>query len=990
MKTQISKDNFDPEKRYSGVYQQQGRMLTDADWNELVDIIRHHLEEALLDVVGSGAPRERGFWFELIHALPEDEPRLKPGYLYVDGIQGRVLPDDQVSDKSTFFRFQQQLDFPKSPALPETDGSYIFFADLWERPLTALEDSGLLDPGLHGADTCTRTRTVTQIKWCRKDQEAQLTAAPAKGNAPLTLALRMEAAATDPCDPCAAEVVLDERVGNYLFRVEVHSAELDRDGNLVRLTLKWSRENGAEQYPADDVPPDFKEDHWVYEFFNNTSELHSGWNPVGTHSFPDRPELEPKGFPDNPDISFSDYPWVRRWDGYCILEKSGSDWKFVKGKDKADKLTIAGNPDDTGHGSVHLDNDRLKVFLEHLELELTLKDKIFVAGDYWMARVREAVDHSGDEVLSAKPPAGIKHHYLKLCEARRTMLARRRWSLVPLPGEERRQFAFPPLTDLNAREVGYTVPACAGPAPTVNSLLKDALGAAWPDSDDNNPSVRDILDTLLCHADAGTIPFRSSCDNGLYPADIRTIDDALQALCNIRAAHVGYRGSAACDFLNQPDINTVQDALDALCSRPSGGGCRVVVAPEDMLDEVIHKLLQEGKNDICLCLLPGSHDLQDGIEIVNSNGRMTLDITGCGHGTRLLLRDKPLQFSGIDTVNIRNLNILGSAPLQEVFVFKECGKIIMQFVQLSAIIDAGGALGFINNAESFILEKSLFVPAYEESFKIPSLMFEIHEGLFDLFSRPSPLEFYEMLPKVTSSIMEMDQDRKEKLAEDIIQRMDEIDYQFSERERRSYQEFCDCIISEESNLAKTGLKTDNIRTEAVRVNGGTALVMKDGPADITLTGNDLAGDVSFYGRPGADPLSQTELKQLNDMVAEGAVTFSSTGATLHAGENLVTRFNAGADMTMKIRKILDEGNGILKGVVHNAFIRENELTGVHNEFIFKNLHLTSNSFESRFIGAGEAICDSAIYIGNRGGGDTVLLDITHRSEKTANLGLNIS
>ena len=53
MKTEISRDSHQPEKRYSGVYQQQGRMLTDADWNELVEIRKARLNAALRGVVGS-------------------------------------------------------------------------------------------------------------------------------------------------------------------------------------------------------------------------------------------------------------------------------------------------------------------------------------------------------------------------------------------------------------------------------------------------------------------------------------------------------------------------------------------------------------------------------------------------------------------------------------------------------------------------------------------------------------------------------------------------------------------------------------------------------------------------------------------------------------------------------------------------------------------------------------------------------------------------
>ncbi len=69
MKTEISRNSHQAKKRYSGVYQQQGRMLTDADWNELVDVFKEQLDDALKDVVGTvdengessrgGIPRHR-------------------------------------------------------------------------------------------------------------------------------------------------------------------------------------------------------------------------------------------------------------------------------------------------------------------------------------------------------------------------------------------------------------------------------------------------------------------------------------------------------------------------------------------------------------------------------------------------------------------------------------------------------------------------------------------------------------------------------------------------------------------------------------------------------------------------------------------------------------------------------------------------------------------------------------------------------------------
>ncbi|MCG8421113.1 MAG: DUF6519 domain-containing protein [Proteobacteria bacterium] len=55
MKAQISRLSQQLRRRYSGVYQQQGRMLTDADWNELMDIVKQHVAAVVADIVGKSA-----------------------------------------------------------------------------------------------------------------------------------------------------------------------------------------------------------------------------------------------------------------------------------------------------------------------------------------------------------------------------------------------------------------------------------------------------------------------------------------------------------------------------------------------------------------------------------------------------------------------------------------------------------------------------------------------------------------------------------------------------------------------------------------------------------------------------------------------------------------------------------------------------------------------------------------------------------------------
>ena len=59
MQGDLSRDTFDPRAHYTAVRLQQGRVLTDADFNEQGDITRHRHEHLARDVIGaSGAPAE--------------------------------------------------------------------------------------------------------------------------------------------------------------------------------------------------------------------------------------------------------------------------------------------------------------------------------------------------------------------------------------------------------------------------------------------------------------------------------------------------------------------------------------------------------------------------------------------------------------------------------------------------------------------------------------------------------------------------------------------------------------------------------------------------------------------------------------------------------------------------------------------------------------------------------------------------------------------
>lgn len=531
MKTQLSQDSFRRAKRFSGVYQQQGRMLTDADWNELVDILKHRVREAMSDVIGSGSPGSGG----LVNTVLGAEG-LRWGRVYVDGIVAEVR-SGPTATSAVNFGYDEQEDFPEPGVLPTVP--YVLYADVWERPVTSLEDPVLRDPGLHGADTCTRTQTMAQVKWSTATDPDDRDLNPQCGDAVVNLTERTTTSAAAADDPCGQEVTLDDRSGNYLFRLEVH--HVDGPANApTRVVLKWSSENGAEQHAVGTEPVDFASGDWRYEYYDDTTEKHLGVHLDRADDFPQRNDLQ-----DDLDSSRAarEPSYVRRWDGSCELAPAGGGGTVVgkhRGTDLAE-LSATAAEESAGVAAWKIDSGSLQLFIGTLKLELAFEGKRFVAGDYWLARVREHAT-AGERVrMAAVEPVGIIHHYLKLG-------AVDDGTFTAYTDAERRRHGFPPLTDLTARDVGYdsagqearwqdildaeaalplnvqdaldrlvagiessdigyTLPGCPeGHSQTTLELL--ATVPDWPDLDaDGHVTVKDVLHALLCHLDSGRIPY---------------------------------------------------------------------------------------------------------------------------------------------------------------------------------------------------------------------------------------------------------------------------------------------------------------------------------------------------------------------------------------------------------------------------------------------------------------------------------------------------
>jgi len=165
------------EKGFIKVLLQQGRVLTDADWNELVDIQELHDTKSLRDIMGqNGIPMEQQDSFKV---TPLDGNRyvIKKGRIYVDGILVENFSDVEAAFQpylpSVTDTTEIGVENRKSEAIPVEKGIYLAYLDVWHRHITYNEDPEILESALGGPDTTTRMQVVWQVKLHKLDDKEE-------------------------------------------------------------------------------------------------------------------------------------------------------------------------------------------------------------------------------------------------------------------------------------------------------------------------------------------------------------------------------------------------------------------------------------------------------------------------------------------------------------------------------------------------------------------------------------------------------------------------------------------------------------------------------------------------------------------------------------------------------------------------------------------------------------------------------------------------
>lgn len=501
MSGDYSRWSFDPWRHFGAVLMQQGRVHTDADWNEWVATVMRRVQADSLDTL------ERVFVSEetpdAFHiAATGGAVTIGPGRIYVDGLLVENHGGEPIAwdPRLEELRGQGPTDYaaqpwyPDAPALP-TSGTFLLYLKAWRRELTSIEEPGLIEPAL-GVDTTTRLQTVWQVKAlpvadggggggatvdCETDLDTVAGFTGAEPGAAGRLTTATADVAGDP-DPCLVPVGGGYKgLENQLYRVEIHDGGDLAGGN--RATFKWSRDNATVASRVTEIPTldriivesvgrdsmlRFANDDWV--------EITDDWRELNDLPGEMRRIRTPNGVDDATRTIVLTVPLpagmfpvdgqgrtlptrntrVRRWDqARRVLEAGGG---LHVDLDAAGSVGVI--PVVTGATSVLLEHGIVVTF------DLEGAGGVFRTGDHWLFAARTA--DASVEILDGAPPRGLHAHYAKL-------------ATVTLPDDETdlRECPPPPDTDEGGCECDacVTVQEHASGARTIQDAIDSVVAA---------------------------------------------------------------------------------------------------------------------------------------------------------------------------------------------------------------------------------------------------------------------------------------------------------------------------------------------------------------------------------------------------------------------------------------------------------------------------------------------------------------------------------
>lgn len=160
----LSRHVSDHRQHYAGVRHQQGRVLTDADFNEAAMIESEELRRTRIHAIGAYGSPDAGFLPKAlgVGAGGKLDFSLSAGELYLGGLRLEMNADERFLEQKDWLDFDPAIDAPAPPAAGTTRTDLVWI-EAWQQPVTATEDSELFEVALGGPDTSVRWRTMRRV-----------------------------------------------------------------------------------------------------------------------------------------------------------------------------------------------------------------------------------------------------------------------------------------------------------------------------------------------------------------------------------------------------------------------------------------------------------------------------------------------------------------------------------------------------------------------------------------------------------------------------------------------------------------------------------------------------------------------------------------------------------------------------------------------------------------------------------------------------------
>src|SRR5688500_12715755 len=272
MSGDFSRITFDPWDDDLGVLLQQGRPLSDAEWNALAMQMRRRMQVDTLDTIGAAVvPMQTPDAFKL-GFYGGNNLSIGRGRMYVDGLLAEnhgsgtkawdMQIEEEIGTQPVYYAAPAsdpdagQPYYPNPPALP-TSGRHLVYLDVWTREVNYLIRPELIEKAV-GVDSTTRLQAVWQVELLSSVGSSVNCSAPLDSipgwlpaNAPSAARLSTSTVPVpgepDPClvPPGGGYKGLE----NQFYRVEIH-----KGGGLGTATFKWSRDNASVETRVTHIP----------------------------------------------------------------------------------------------------------------------------------------------------------------------------------------------------------------------------------------------------------------------------------------------------------------------------------------------------------------------------------------------------------------------------------------------------------------------------------------------------------------------------------------------------------------------------------------------------------------------------------------------------------------------------------------------------------------------------------------------------------------